>query len=378
MKIKNSILLFFVLLLVGACIDRLQFDTGELNQGILVVDGNITDQPGPYVIKLFRSSNVDDILNFEEPFIVEKVTLLDDAGNSEVLSSSGSGIYQTKANGMRGVVGRKYSLRIELVNGGIVESTPDEMKPVGGIDSLYWEFESFSPLNSETRYGFRIFVDARKAPGNDNFVRWRYTGTYKVLTYPEFHPLRCPPLDSEPFGSFPRPCSGYVMRNGVLTRVGECTCCYCWVNDYESKPHLNDNEIVTDGNFKKVELGFVPFNEYTFSQQKYMVKVEQMSLTEEAFAYWKIYRDQKEGVSSLFQPSFGRARTNFKAIKGTQEVAGMFYASSVIKRILFINASDAPLSVPVPVVPPIKNCFFWEACDLVFYNSFTSPPPEWE
>lgn len=354
----------------NSCLDRISFDVGDLNTGAIVITGQITDNPGPYTVNIYRSSNVDDDLFHSAPYLVKRVTLSDDQGNEEDLEAAEPGTFKTKENGIKGETGHSYQLTIELFDGGIFKSSWEEIKPVGAIEKLYYEFESIPQRNAPDKYGFRVFVDATTA--DNNYVRWKYTGTYKVLTYPERHQVGCEgQLD-------PFECSGYVAPYGILTYTKPCECCYCWVTDYENAPHLNDREILTDGEFKRVELGFVGFNAFNFSFYKYMLKVEQMSLSQEAYEFWKIIRDQKTGLTSLFQPAFGKTRTNFSSTNSRHEVVGIFYASAVTSEIVFIKAADAPLSVPIPTIPPGGNCSFKYPCDKVFANASRTPPPEWE
>lgn len=125
-------------------------------------------------------------------------------------------------------------------------------------------------------------------------------------------------------------------------------------------------------------MGFIPFDQWTFRFGKYMVKVEQMSLTQEAFEFWKIIRDQKEGATSLFQPAFGKVRTNFTSSNPDKQVTGIFYASAITQKVVFIKASDALIPVPPPDIKPSENCFLFRACDQAFPGASRTPPPEWE
>ena len=373
---KDLFPLFLLLLFTDACVDRLEFEAGDQGEAILVVDGLITDQPGPYTVKLLRSSSVDDILNFALPFNARSVTISDDAGNSEALKNQGEGQWATSADGIRGEVGRAYSLHIEGSDGTLYESTPDRMRPVAEIDSLYFQWESFLPISGPTVNGFRVFMDTKGAEGKESLMRWRFTGTYKVLTFPERHPFFGPCTSSRPD---PLPCSGYVLSNvtsGILLNLPEveCTCCFCWVKDAEDKPRLTDNVIVTDGTFRKIDLGFVPFDALRFRFLKYMVRVEQMSLTREAFDFWRIIKDQKEGINSLFQPAFGKVRTNVFSSNSSKQAVGLFYTASIRDKVLFITNADAP--IPVPEFD-VSSCNFGDACNRVFPNSSTLPPPEW-
>lgn len=71
----------FVIVLFGdSCIDRIEADVDAVDVGILVVDGLITDQPGPYTVKIFRAFAADENLQNEVPFPVRRVTIMDDLG----------------------------------------------------------------------------------------------------------------------------------------------------------------------------------------------------------------------------------------------------------------------------------------------------------
>ncbi len=145
-----------MIFLLTGCVDRLDIPQIDQEEGILVVDGLITDAPGPYKIKLFRVAASDAILNNIEFIRAKQVTIFDDAGTSEVLKLAETGIYETDPNGIRGSGWEKYSIRIEMLDGLIFESEPDEMMPMGSVDSLYytWEslFHSRDPQNMDSKY----------------------------------------------------------------------------------------------------------------------------------------------------------------------------------------------------------------------------------
>ena len=376
MKSLSSLIL--LLLITDACVDRLEVKPIESDLDIVVVDGLITNEPGPYTIKLFRASGLDDILNFSQPVLAQRVTIIDDLGNSEVLQNRVGGIFETDPSGIRGEVGRKYHVNIELPDGTLLESIPDELRQVKDIDSIYFEWQSFLPISGPAQNGFRVFMDTRGDEGMENFLRWKFTGTYMVTAFPELnHALcNCCELKGPPK---PFPCSGVEWTGFFLKTTSPCACCFCWVTDFENKPRLSDNQIVTDGSFKKVEMGFVPFDQFTFSHNKYMVKVEQMSLSNQAFEFWKVIKDQKEGINSLFQPAFGKVKTNIFSPNAKIKVTGIFYASAVKKKILFITGGDAPIPVPpFDIVPPETNCALWRPCNQIFPNASTTPPPDWK
>ncbi len=387
---KYLLQFIFLIILIDGCIQRL--DVPDINQevGTLVVEGQITDARGPYQVKLFRTSASDATLNNVELLTAKQIILFDDAGESEMLTRAESGIYETNPNGIRGKVGRKYAIRIEMLDGSKFESEPDEMLPAGSVDNLYYQWESVKPQKGTTKNGFRIFMNA-SALDQQALLRWKFTGTYILEAYPQLRRMNDANCSNSPPPPDPPPCSGWrFIRNslnnpflgGTLEQFSEeCTCCVCWIPESEKKPSLSDQVISTNGTYKEIEIGYVPFNQWTFGKGKYMVKVEQMSLSKNAFEFWKVLKDQKEGATSLFQPAFGRTKTNLFSTQGDVPVMGIFYASAVRTKVIFITSADAPVNVPLADFdPPSDNCALWLDCRALntFPNGSSIPPPEWE
>lgn len=80
------------------------------NQSKLIIEGNVTNQPGPYFVKITRSVPLKETGAY--PTIDDaQVVISDDAGNSETLMAMGAGIYQTKS--ISGVEGRTYTLQVQ-------------------------------------------------------------------------------------------------------------------------------------------------------------------------------------------------------------------------------------------------------------------------
>src|SRR5689334_5448876 len=107
---RASIYIFFVLV---ACVDRVDLKLdGQNNQ--LVVDGMITDQPGPYTVRLSRSLKFDNSGVSTTYFVPEKgaeVSIARKAGGTTfrtILSEAEPGVYKTDSASIRGVVGESY------------------------------------------------------------------------------------------------------------------------------------------------------------------------------------------------------------------------------------------------------------------------------
>lgn len=353
----KRLIFFMAWILIDGCVDRINFDIPSQYTGDIVVDGLITDQPGPYSVKLSTAIKSDDTRPRGIPIYAKTVTIFDNVGNSEELEPRGEGTYETKPNGIQGIIGREYHVRVEMLDGKIFESQPDLMNPVGAVDSIYYDFEAYQPDGAPTAYRYRIYIDAHNTPDGGNFFRWKFNGTYVVETKPQFTHSLTPPCVWTPTA-----CSGYAWVNGELKEgyainpktgkpeyvIGlKCTCCRCWVTAPEAKPRVSNTQISSAGTFAKVEMGTIPVNFYTFFE-KYRVEILQMSLTQTAYTYWKSIASQKEAVGSLFQPITGKISTNLFELNNAQGVQGIFYAAAITKKQIYLDRNTHPAEIHVP------------------------------
>lgn len=364
---RKSIILPLLFFFCDACIERINIEIPNRSL-LLIVDGLITNEVGPYTIQLTRPSKLNEDLNFRKFVSAKSVAIYDDANNFELLEEIETGVYQTKENGIRGEIGRSYFIRIEMFDGKIYESIPDKLNPVGEVDRVYYENEVVQPFDAPTQYGLRVYADGKGLPFGNNFFRWKFEGTYEFNAYPELATIF---QETNPCIPNPLPC-----RNDGPG--GACTCCTCWQTEYgiEGKPIVSDNQVIVNGLFRRVELGYVPLDYIKF-QVKYRMKVTQMSLSRTAFDYWKIIQSQKEGAGSLFQPPAGKPRTNIFHKNGSEEVLGIFYASAVKSNSLYITNADVEQQWKKLEIPKY-TCEVGLIADDCRYFGTTKRPVDWE
>jgi hypothetical protein len=377
---KKSWVLICVFLIHDSCIDKLSI-TAPNTSLQLVVDGAITNAPGPYTVRLSWTRKLEDYLSPKLSVAAKAVTIFDNEGNFETLTEVSDGTFETSKTGIRGVIGKEYFVRIELNNGKVYESTPERINPAGTVDSLYYEFQTKVAESGISSYQFRFFMNSQGEKNGENYFLWKMTGTYRVVTSPKLYFVRG-------LGPAPRPCSGFVfdVKANELVYVSPCECCQCWVDLVGEKPNVSDNYIVADQKFNKVDMGVIPVEFWPF-WDKVLIKVEQLSLSQAAFSYWKTIQDQKEGALSLFQPSIGKAFSNISLKNGNEEVQGFFYAAGVSTKKLFISVRDIPLG-PAAIPPPpglgpgrqdtINPYIVRESCLLAFKHSTTQQPIDWK
>ena len=121
----------------------------EVSVPQIVVDGLITDQPGPHEIILTYSGAYTSGSDGNNPPVSEAIiTITDDLGNIEYLRETRPGRYKT-SDFYLGTVGRTYVLSITTKEGNTIESYPEKMLPVPPVDSVYYHFQYLSNPNKQ-------------------------------------------------------------------------------------------------------------------------------------------------------------------------------------------------------------------------------------
>jgi len=357
-------LIWILLLLVMACVDPLNIKLAN-PQMRLIVDGLITNLPGPYQVKLFNSVELSSANRKRfEPVTSAQVFIVDDLQHKYLLTEISPGIYETNENELTGEIGRSYYLTIKTVTGIQYESNPQRLANPGEITDLYFEFqEQPKPQFSDE---LKIFIDAKGVSEGDNLFRWRWTTIHKTKSNPELHTEDTPGGGVRPA---PEPCSGYVYQ-GRLIQVGECTCCFCWSYNYSDGAFVSHNEFVSENQFNKQFLGSIPVTSMHF-YDRYYIEVQQLSLTEEAYDFWNLVEKQQKGSTDIFQPNSIKIRGNIQSVTNPDEpVLGFFEVSGAAIKSLYIPESEA-----LKPLPPIEMIPF--SCLEYFKNPSNEKPFFW-
>ncbi|WP_128543789.1 DUF4249 domain-containing protein [Larkinella soli] len=251
---------------LGGCEDTISVNLKE-GERLVVVEGSITDRPGPYTVRL--STTAPYFSNQPTPRLSgAEVVLSDDRGDREVLTETGPGLYQTHR--LQGRVGGKYALTVR-VNGEEYEAQT-EIRRVPVIDSL--------------RSGFRKATEARDAG---------YFLTYfgpEPAGGPDFYRVK-------------------IFRNDTL------------LNDPQLDLFFFSDDHI-DGNYLNgLELGAGPFRPGDNA------RVELHGITEETFRYLRELQKQMRN-DGLFSSPTANVRTNIRNTRpGGKPATGWFGGSAV-------------------------------------------------
>jgi len=96
-----------------------------------VIEGNITDQPGPYLVRVFQTSAFYDSNSFKG-ITGATVQVADNRGNSELLTDNGGGNYYTRH--LQGIPGNTYTLNVRIgSNSFSATSEMPQLVPLNGL-----------------------------------------------------------------------------------------------------------------------------------------------------------------------------------------------------------------------------------------------------
>ena len=142
----------------SACEKVIEIDLNEADIK-LVVEGNITNGAGPYLIKLSQSGAYfgESTYNKAEG---ASITISDDAGNTDVLEEQEAGMYYTQ--NLQGNPGRSYTLAIDFNDVSYSATAKMPVELVVDTSLFYYDDGSSSVFVDPGFYVLGSFMDTRE------------------------------------------------------------------------------------------------------------------------------------------------------------------------------------------------------------------------
>ncbi|QMW06148.1 DUF4249 domain-containing protein [Spirosoma foliorum] len=336
-----------VLVLVISCVTEYQPDSISIPPA-LVVEGLITDQPGPYFVKLTRTADYSyKSLNLLETGAT--VIISDDLGNKETLiEQSPGGNYRTSS--IQGVAGRTYKLTIKTQNGEQYESETEQIKASPPIGRLYYEYryQSGASDNGQAN-GWDVYVDSKDPETPGDFYRWEWAHY-----------------------EFTNVCKLVYVTNHY---EGIPCCSDCW--DI-TRCYINCINIMSDVNINgnSISRQFITRVPYT-SGEKYYLEVTQQRLSKGIYEFFKAARQQVTNTGGLFDAAPGSIVGNIHSVSGSGAAAyGYFGAVGESVSHVLVDRSNA-IGRPV-YTNPVYTIASLSACIVCENSQYRTPvKPRW-
>lgn len=316
MKCNLSFLWVLVLTVFSSCVEEFVPLGLKKYEQLLVVDGAITDAPGPYTVKLSKSA---DLLEKTPsiPYSNCMVELADDAGNREVLSETAPGVYQTAPAGIQGVVGRKYKISISTPEGELYESAEETLKKGVGIKNVYGEYEHRNdPKLFFGRDGFQFYLDSEVPEADSNFFFWSMECTYKFTL--EFN------IDAYYDGT-------YVLK--PFPKRDSLKTCYRTLRIPQiTVLQANDKNPLR---FSRIPLNYE--DNYTKAlKMRYSLNVTQYTIGEAAYTYWNNIKKITDSQGDLYSQQPYQVKNNLiNRYDPNKPALGYFMAAGVSEKRIF-------------------------------------------
>jgi hypothetical protein len=331
MALKRYVILF--LLACSACIDPYEV---EVEQGpqFLTIDGTITSQAQVHRVRLTRGDTYGSIFQgLIRPVLGATVIVRDNLGNVTFLTESqvNQGFYDTPAN-FAAVVGRTYTLQIQLVDGKVYSSFPELVNSAPPIKNLSYQSKRI-PVEGEINdaSGVQLIVELDDPADQNNFYYFRSSeATYVLETRPDLY--HTPPPERRPA---PKDCCAICFQTET---VGN--------QSYFISSDDNFNGLST-----RLVAGFIPDNGRRFVNT-YRIDLRQLNVSQEAFRFLRLVKQQSEISGSVFDPPPANIRGNMISLDDPEEVVlGYFIAAGESKQRVYIKNSQLDFVQNRAIIP---------------------------
>ncbi|MCY7356546.1 MAG: DUF4249 domain-containing protein [Rudanella sp.] len=307
MTIRSTVTMLLLVLGLTACIEPVSLPIRQTERR-LVVEGLITNEPPPYLIKLTYSGNLQSSLLIPEELAINGAVVFvsDDAGNRARLEQDplNPAFYWMRDPALRGQAGRRYSLSVQLPNGKRYVSKPELMPTVAALEPLNVRYRrQRQDLGQPDVYDIRINTQDPPTPGN--YYRW---ASYGYL----------------------RRWAGSDPLNPPRNTISPCNTCTCWVPYYGPLGEVLSDVLINGNRIANRLVWSAPV--YAVGPQ--YVEVRQFSLTRDAFQYWQRFEQQSNRTGSLFdaQPASIEGNVRQAGDDTTRLALGYFGASAVSRQ----------------------------------------------
>jgi hypothetical protein len=347
--VKVIVVIIMAALLFSTCEDRFEPEIDAGVQNLLVVEGTISNQPGPYTVKLSLSTPPDNPEYI--PASGYQVIIQDDIGDSETLTEVETGVYQTSPQGIQGVVGRAYKIRISSTNGKTYSSEFQKLPNPVGIENVYHKLEYYPHEDFPVDVaGYQFYVDTEMAEDDSTYMLWNLNATYRYQS--DFIIRWIYDGELRPFTAFDS------LRK-------------CWKTEDVLDIFVYRTDALAQPQLTGFPLHYVPVTTRHLSI-RYSLLTTQYTISREASDFWISVKEQHSGQDQLFTRQPYQVRGNiFNTDNSDEAVLGYFMVAGEAQKRIFVNKPDPPVKMRYPV------CVLTEADYMNFGTIFLTAPSEW-
>jgi len=319
---------FALILVVAAfglgCIEEYFFTIPDSSNSFLIVEGQITDEPGPYFVKLSKSVSINS--SEVEPVSTAEIQI-EKEGMVYKLVQLGDGLYASE--GFQAEPEANYRLSISL-DGSQYQSSWQKLKASPEMDSVYYIVDEEETENPDVAIdGIQWFVDRHGQGSDAELFRYQWDETWQIgVSWPTFE---------------------YYVGNDLTEPIPvEDRRNTCWINKPSSKINLTSTSTLSENVVSEHPLFFASDEEERFTI-KYSLLVRQYALEEDEYEFWRALRESNAEGGNLFDKQPASVVGNIINISDPEEtVLGFFSANGVTEQRVFVTRRELPQGFGFP------------------------------
>lgn len=338
---KSKILYIIITLVVisVSCKDEFIINN-ESYQENLVINGTISNEQGPYTIKISKSAPVNEFS--EIPVTGCTVSIFEKSGTTESyeeLTEVEPGVYQTAVGGIQGTIGNSYYLSVLTPDGQEYITDYQKLKEAVEIESV--EYELVVKEHEDYPYGlpgYQFYVSSKQAEKNDNYFLWQltetyeYTNDYKVTDY--FIGYETVLIND----------SAVIQEatNDTLLQFFNEKVYTCWRTQSVNYIYTGRTDNLSIPKIVKQPLEFVTTETKRLSV-RYSLLVKQYTVNEQSFYYWEQLEKQSSNDNFLVASQPYSIIGNIRNVNNEDDlVFGYFTVGSVHEKRVFADKPNKP------------------------------------
>jgi len=300
-----------------SCVDPFtpSLDTREKS---LIVEGQISDDPGPYEVKLsLTEPYLSQNINLPVENATVKVT--DDQGNTFPFPHTNRGIYRSDSLTFRAQAGRTYTLIVQFGNDREYRSQPELLRAAPGIDTAFTRFVETTDLNGVVTYSFDVFAVTTDPAASTDFYRWDWAH-YAEASY----------------------CQTTVLTVGESRVRFNYPCCGpCWdIERPRGRVDLTADTYINGNRFEKF-ITNIPYD----SKSDYFMAIDQYNIPSSTHQFWKIVNLQVSNTGGIFDVPPATIPSNIYNVRDSSElVLGVFTVAGHKRGSFYLKRNYAPVN----------------------------------
>jgi len=348
---KHILLIILSIVILAGC-QNIFMPNVETIEPVLYIECMLTTLPEKHEVKVLYTRSFNDRPYY--PFVEDAIVEIEDTESNIIpFYYIGNGIYRCDSNNTyMAELGESYVLRVSTSDGEVFESSPQTVRECSEISNLFCKYDKDVYLNQNLnndvfevqRDGIQIISETQGIFPVQNYYFYRWVGY-------EQHVNIITTLSGES--------SYYLYRHRKMK------------TKYKQIIRTGNADKFSNFEIKNQEMVFIstedmsnyiqPFPDtmFVFTDgwfEGMLFKLEQLSISDNAYLFWRDAELQLEAEGRLFDPVAPQLKGNIKCITdSTKDVIGIFNASHVSEKYayFYINYENRTTSIDIDGFPTL-------------------------